>query len=85
MSDLSHAVTSAPTADAVSPEFDAQEVKFFGQEDDHATSAIARMLVIFFFYSLMIMGAVVYVVLVSNWMSKPPADGHDAQSHSAPY
>jgi hypothetical protein len=44
------------------------------------------MLVIFFFYSLMIMGAVVYVVLKSHWMDAPPAaNAHDSHAESAPY
>ena len=85
MSDQTHAVSSVATADTFSPEFDAPEVKFFGQEDGHATTAIARMLVLFFFYSLIIMGCVVYVVLDSHWMDAQPANSHNTHTEVAPY
>lgn len=77
------ATVSAATDD-FSPDFGSNEVKHFGQEDGHATVAISRMLVIFFFYSLIIMGTVWFVVK-SNWMSTPPKDGHGSHSETPPY
>lgn len=53
-----HATTehAAESGTAVaSPEFDKREIAQFGNDDGHAVTAIGRMLVIFFFYSLIIM------------------------------
>jgi hypothetical protein len=41
-----------------SPEFDKRELDQFGAADTHAVAAITRMLVIFFFYSFLIMAGV---------------------------
>lgn len=57
MSDNSSA-DAAAVAIASSPEFDKRELDQFGRDDGHAVAAITRMLIIFFFYSLVIMGAV---------------------------
>jgi hypothetical protein len=40
------------------PEFDRQEVTTFGRDDGHAVTVIGKMLVGFFFYSLLVMIAV---------------------------
>lgn len=53
MSDTPSAVTS-------SPEFDAAEITQFAQKDAQAIKVIGRMLVLFFFYSLIVMVAVGY-------------------------
>ena len=85
MSDPTTASVASPSAVIASPEFDAAEEKFFGKEDTHATTAISRMLVIFFFYSLVIMGAVVYTVLHSHWMDAQPNAAHDKHEATAPF
>lgn len=64
MSDI--ATTNEPMADvhpvagaaAASPEFDRQEINSFGKDDGHAVTVIGKMLVLFFFYSLLVMAAV---------------------------
>ena len=84
MSDHSSAVAMSPAV-VSSPDFDAAEEKFFGQEDTHATAAISKMLVLFFFYSLLIMASVVYVVLRSHWMDAPPKPAHDTHEATAPF
>lgn len=43
------------------PEFDRQEIKGFGQDDGHAITVIGKMLVGFFFYSLIVMAVVAAV------------------------
>jgi hypothetical protein len=59
-----HATTTEPTVDAhasaavTSPEFDLQEVRSFGADDGHAVTVIGKMLVGFFFYSLLVMALV---------------------------
>ena len=51
---------SAAETALASPEFDEPEVKSFGNEDTHAVTVIGKMLVGFFFYSLLIMLAVAF-------------------------
>jgi hypothetical protein len=41
-----------------SPEFDGREVTSFGKDDGHAVTVIGKMLVGFFFYSLLVMAGV---------------------------
>lgn len=84
VSDPSHPAPAVAAADTISPDFDQAEVKFFGQEDGIATTAISRMLVLFFFYSLLIMGSVWYV-LKSNWMEAQPEGSHGGHTETAPY
>jgi hypothetical protein len=50
-----HPAAGAPLA---SPEFDRQEISNFGKDDGHAITVIGKMLVLFFFYSLLVMAAV---------------------------
>jgi hypothetical protein len=50
-----HPVAGSRTA---SPEFDRQEINSFGKDDGHAITVIGKMLVLFFFYSLLVMAAV---------------------------
>ena len=42
-------------ANLASPEFDRREVDMFGKDDGHAVGVIGKMLVGFFFYSLLVM------------------------------
>ncbi|MFN6104314.1 MAG: hypothetical protein ACK5EA_07680 [Planctomycetaceae bacterium] len=37
------------------PEFDAREIEQFGEKDGEAIRVIGKMLVLFFFYSLVVM------------------------------
>jgi len=54
-----HATSEHAAGGAVaSPEFDKRELDQFGAADTHAVAAITRMLVIFFFYSFLIMAGV---------------------------
>lgn len=54
-----HATADQSMAAAVAtPEFDKRELDQFGRDDGHAVAAIARMLIIFFFYSFIIMAGV---------------------------
>lgn len=56
---MSDHATTEPAAESgtavASPEFDKREITQFRDDDGHAVTAIGRMLVIFFFYSLLIM------------------------------
>lgn len=60
------ATTNEPAADvhpvagatASSPDFDRQEINSFSKDDGHAITVIGKMLVLFFFYSLLVMAAV---------------------------
>lgn len=45
-------------AAVATPDFDRREVASFGKEDGHAVTVIGKMLVGFFFYSLLVMLAV---------------------------
>lgn len=45
-------------AAVATPEFDKAEIKSFGTDDGHAVSVIGKMLVGFFFYSLLVMALV---------------------------
>ena len=56
MSDIATTEHTAESGTAVAtPEFDKREISQFGTDDGHAVTAIGRMLVIIFFYSLIIM------------------------------
>jgi len=57
------------------PEFDRQEIKGFGQDDGHAVTVIGKMLVGFFFYSLIVMA----VVAAVTWfgIGQRPEQKHD--------
>jgi hypothetical protein len=52
-----HAPAAGATAVA-SPEFDRRELTMFGKDDGHAVTVIGKMLVGFFFYSLLVMAGV---------------------------
>lgn len=69
----------APVVAPPPPEFDKREVAEFGKDDGTAVSVIGKMLVVFFFYSLIVMMCVGYWTYRSNHAA--PAD-HAADSHS---
>lgn len=77
-----HAATAldvAPT-EHHAPEFDRREIAEFGKDDGVAVTAIGRMLVLFFFYSLIVM------LCVGLWTfraaSHTPSAEHDAAHDS---
>jgi hypothetical protein len=74
--------TAHPAGGAVaSPDFDRQEINSFGKDDGHAISVIGKMLVLFFFYSLLVMAA------VAGWtiwgFGQTDAASADAHHHDA--
>lgn|GEM_PF-5334621 len=70
-----HESPSAPeTANAVAtPDFDSREKSMFGQDDARAVTVIGKMLVGFFFYSLLIMSAVAIWTLTRGGQVDPHA------------
>jgi len=60
------------------PEFDKREVAEFGKDDSTAVSVIGKMLVVFFFYSLVVMMCVGYWTYRSN---HPTPSNHAADTH----
>jgi hypothetical protein len=71
------------TAGAVStPEFDVREKAMFGHDDAHAVTVIGKMLVGFFFYSLIIMAAVALWTKIGGGQvsEQPPQNIHAAES-----
>lgn len=85
MSDSTHTAshTSGSHAGQVvtGQEFDAREVELFGQKDTQAIKAIGKMLVAFFFYSLIVMVAVGYWTMRVS--QKPAAVDHAAGDQAA--
>lgn len=83
---MSEIATKEPAADlhvvagtaVASPEFDRQEINSFGKDDGHAVTVIGKMLVLFFFYSLLVMAAVAGWTL---WGSSSTPEAHSADSH----
>jgi hypothetical protein len=59
-----HSTADASVLAVAAPEFDKREQDRFGRDDGHAVTAITRMLIIFFFYSLIIMG----LVTIWTWL-----------------
>ena len=76
MSDTPSAVTS-------SPEFDAAEITQFAQKDAQAIKVIGRMLVLFFFYSLIVMVAVGYWTANFGGQEKHPHPAGHAEADEA--
>ena len=68
----------SPTAanPAASPEFDRREVDMFGKDDGHAVGVIGKMLVGFFFYSLLVMLVVAWWTMGRGGQVTAPADQH---------
>jgi hypothetical protein len=60
------------------PEFDDREVNTFGKDDGHAVTVIGKMLVGFFFYSLLVMIAVAFWTMGRGGQ----ADPHAATQHA---
>ncbi len=71
---------AAPVAEnaLASPEFDNREVETFGKDDGHAVTVIGKMLVGFFFYSLLVMLAVAFWTLSRGGQVDP----HSATQHA---
>lgn len=62
---------------AGTPEFDRQEIQAFGTADGHAVTVIGKMLIGFFFYSLIVMALVGWLTLRGvGQPSHAPADAH---------
>lgn len=81
---MSDAATHAGTGEAghgatavSSPEFDRQEIAEFAAADGHAVTVIGKMLVGFFFYSLLVMASVaIWMSLGGHETPPPPAAEH---------
>lgn len=76
------ALPDAHTAHAIAPatpEFDRAEIQSFGADDGHAVTVIGKMLVGFFFYSLLVMGAVAWL----TWRHVGQPSPHAASAHHA--
>lgn len=67
-----HSDPSAASAQAT-PEFDRREIDMFGKDDGHAVGVIGKMLVGFFFYSLLVMIAVAWWTRENFGQKTPPA------------
>ncbi|MGQ0633981.1 MAG: hypothetical protein ACT4QC_05195 [Planctomycetaceae bacterium] len=69
----------AKTGSEVStPAFDRDEIKSFGADDGHAVTVIGKMLVGFFFYSLVVMALVAWLTFLR--VGQQP-DVHAAGTH----
>ena len=78
-----HATTAASdaatAAGLATPEFDRRELTSFGQDDGHAVTVIGKMLVGFFFYSLLVMALVAgWTIWTVSRPHTPPAAAHHA-------
>lgn len=67
-----HSDPSAASAQT-SAEFDRREIDMFGKDDGHAVGVIGKMLVGFFFYSLLVMIAVAWWTREKFGQTTPPA------------
>lgn len=75
--DLIVAVTPVAGTSIATPEFGRQEIKGFGEDDGHAVTVIGKMLVGFFFYSLIVMA----VVAAITWIGIGQKPEHTASGH----
>jgi len=76
-------VSDTPSAVTSSPEFDAAEITQFAQKDAQAIKVIGRMLVLFFFYSLIVMVAVGYWTANFGGQEKHPHPAGHAEADEA--
>ncbi|MBS0266302.1 MAG: hypothetical protein JSS02_30510 [Planctomycetes bacterium] len=76
----SHSETATGTA--FSPDFDRREIDTFGKEDGQAITVIGKMLVLFFFYSLLVMSAVAIWTLTGKGQT-PSQPAHATHGDSA--
>lgn len=78
-------VHAVPGPAVASPEFDRQEISGFGKDDGHAVTVIGKMLVGFFFYSLLVMALVAAWTFWGFGQSHPEAahGKHATGEHSA--
>jgi len=72
-------VHPVPGTAVATPDFDRQEIKAFGQDDGHAVTVIGKMLVGFFFYSLIVMA----VVAAITWWGIGQRADHTEGGHHA--
>lgn len=71
-----HAETGAAGHAVASADFDRQEIAEFGASDGHAVTVIGKMLVGFFFYSLLVMTVVAIWTGLGGHNPAPPAAEH---------
>ena len=64
---------------AATPEFDRREVDMFGKDDGHAVGVIGKMLVGFFFYSLLVMLVVAWWTMGRGGQVTPRAGQEHAE------
>ncbi|MCY2967897.1 MAG: hypothetical protein NT069_30430 [Planctomycetota bacterium] len=86
MSQSAHTASAASGQGLSTPEFDAREVELFGEKDAQAVTVIGKMLVLFFFYSLIVMACVGYWTFSKMGASHPEAHStgaHHGADHSA--
>ncbi|MFV0446518.1 MAG: hypothetical protein ACK5Q5_23345 [Planctomycetaceae bacterium] len=58
-----HATATEPAPDTMEPLFDAAELKQFDNDDVEAGRNICKMLSLFFFYTVIVMGISTYVTM----------------------
>lgn len=77
-----HPAAAVAGGDAAPAEFDVREVATFGKDDGHAVTVIGKMLVGFFFYSLLVMLAVAFWTMGRGGQvdSHAAAPGHAEES-----
>ena len=63
------------------PEFDAREIEQFGEKDAQAIRVIGKMLVLFFFYSLIVMVCVGYWTMKKS--NAPASAAHHGHAEHA--
>lgn len=73
---------TVPENPVASPDFDQREVEMFGKDDGHAVGVIGKMLVGFFFYSLLVMLVVAWWTKNHYGQVSAPAD-HGAQAEES--
>jgi hypothetical protein len=79
VTDHSTGIATAPSnpsstpGTASTPEFDRQEIHAFGEADGHAVAVIGKMLVGFFFYSLLVMSVVAAITFWGIGQYRPEA------------
>lgn len=84
---LSSTESHSPAGAAgASPDFDKVEIRSFGHDDGHAVSVIGKMLVGFFFYSLLVMALVAAWTMGGFGQShSESADGHHEAGDTAEF
>ena len=70
----------ATAAVGATPDFDRQEIASFGKDDAHAVTVIGKMLVLFFFYSLLAMAGVAIFTVAKYGQTPAPVHSHSADT-----